>query len=188
MENEKKSINTNEVSLEKRDYTKEFWYLNQLKWKFSFDFYKNPVLCESNFYSSIAWYIDTLQKENWDWETKIQDFINSIINFDGPDYEKLLYADKFLIKEKQEWYNKKNLNYDAELLESILSRIDSMYKRWKWHVSSITWVKSFMVPERYFWRFTQSWLEAKVIEEHRKNFVNAMRHWMEKAEELKKGL
>ena len=119
---------------------------------------------------------------------KIQNLINSVINFNGPDNEKLLYADKILIKEKQKWYNKKNLDYDTELLESILSRIDNMYKRWKGHVSTVTWVKSFMIPERYYTRFTESWVEEKVINENRKNFVDSMKKQREKADELVKKL
>lgn len=185
MEKEKQSINTNEVSLEKRDCSKEYWYLNQLKWKLDFGFYKNPVLCESNFYSSIAWYIDTLQKEYGDREVKLQDFINSIINFNGSDSDKLLYADKILIKEKQKWYDKNNMDYDKKLLDEILTSIDNMYKKWNGHVLTVTWVKSFMIPEWYNWRFTESWLEAKVVWENRKNIAAAMRHWMEKAEQLK---
>lgn len=188
MENEKLSINTNETSLEKRDCSKEYWYLNQLKWKLTFDFYKNPELCESNFYSSIAWYIDTLQKENWNWEAKIQNFINSITSFEWSDSEKLLYTDKFLMKEKQEWYNKQNMDYDAKLLKSILSRVDDMYKRWEGHVLTVTWVKPSMIPERYYWRFSQSWLESKVMNKNRENFVNSMKKQREKADELAKKL
>ena len=188
MENEKKSINTNETSLEQRDYSKEYWYLNQLKWKFDFNFYKNPILSESNFYSSIAWYIDNSKKENWNWEEKVQNFIDTIQNLNSSDSEKLLYADKILIKEKQKRYKENNMDFDFDILESISSDLDDRYKQGNNTVLCVTWIKSFMIPERYYWRFTESWLEAKVMNKNRENFVTAMKHWREKAEELKKKL
>ena len=188
MENEKTLINTNETSLEQRNYSKEFWYLNQLKWKLDFDFYKNPILSESNFYSSIARYIYTLQKEGWNREGEIQKFINSIINFNGSNPEKLLYIDKFLGEKQLKWSEEKGMNLDVELLESIITKLEKRYERWSRIIDSMIWVKPSMIPQRFYWRFTQSWLESKVIEENRKNFVNAMRQWMKKAEELKKEL
>lgn len=188
MEKEKNLINANEISLEQRDYSKEYGYLNQLKWKFDFSFYKNPVLSESNFYSSIAWYIDVLKNEGWNWEEKIQSFIDSILNFNDSDPEKLLYADKILIKEKQKWYKEKNMSFDFDLLKSLSSDLDDRYKQGNGKVLCVTWIKSFMIPERYFKRFSESWIEAKVINQNRANFVNAMKHWREKAEKLKNEL
>ena len=189
MESEKNLINGPEITLEKRDRSKEYWYLNQLKSHLTFGFYKDPVLAESNFYSSIAWYIDTLQKTDWNWETKIKEFIDSIINFNGSDSEKLLYADKFLIREKQKWYKDHNMNFDMNLLESILSRIDDAYKTdGKGRVLAVTWVKPFMIPQRYYARFTDSWIEARVIDQNRSNFINSMKNQVEKAEELKNRL
>lgn len=188
MENERNSTNVPETSLEQGDYNKEYWYLNQLKWKLDFRFCQNPALCESNLYSSIAWYIDTIKKEGWEREEKIQSFINSIINLDASDSEKLLYVDKILIKEKQKWYNKEKMDYDVKLLESILSRIDNMYKREKGHLPIVTWIKPFMIPERYYWRFTESWIEWRVIDENRKNFINSIKEQRKKIDELEKKL
>ena len=72
---------TSETRLNTSNHSKEFWYLNQLKWKIPFDLCENSVYCKKNFFSTFARYIETLKKENTNWwENEIQDFINTVIN------------------------------------------------------------------------------------------------------------
>lgn len=192
MENEKNLTNINEKSINKQDFSKEYEYLNKLKWYINFDLYKSPISCESNFYESLAWYIEKQKKlDISSREVKVSDFINSIINYKGTEQEKLLYIDKFLKTKKQEWFKENNMDWEAQWYDYLLQNIDKEYntldENWKINVY-INWIGNSEIPERYYWRFTESWLEAKVMNKNRENFVAAMKRWMEKAEELKKQL
>ena len=104
MENEKKLTNSNETSLESRDFDKEFWYLNQLEWLINFDLFKKSALSEYNFYSSIARYIDTAQKTNLEErEDNIKTLINQLKQYEWDDeYKKIMQIDNFLSKLKIE--------------------------------------------------------------------------------------
>ena len=170
------------------DYSKEFHYINQFKWLIDFNIFTKPTLCESRFFETIAWYIDCLQKEDeTTWEQKIQELIDSIITFKWNIWDKLWYIEKF-------FYDKKISRLEANWWEKK-AEIAKMWPEWieiwksmfipneEWKIrGKFTWIISPAIPERYRIRFKESGVEAKVIEENRKNFVAAMRHWMEKAE------
>ena len=110
MENEKRVSETNEASMNKRDYSKEIWYLNQFKDLIDFNIYERSTYCEDNFYSKIARYIDCLQKSSQkNREQQIQKLIDSIKNFSWDEIEKikrvyLFFYDKLqLVKFKWVW-------------------------------------------------------------------------------------
>ena len=192
MENETKKIEKFEWSVNTRSYEKEYWFLDQIIWYLKFDIYEDPLYCEKNFYSSLARYIDLLQKENPNsWETEVQKFINSIKNFSGTEVEKLKYVDKFFRQQQITRYKKINKPWYAKLTENSINGLDFLYshtnEEWKcrWLMNC---TPTYAIPERFYPRFTKSWLEKRVQDRNRDEFVKAMRYWREQADKLKEEL
>ena len=171
-------------------YEKEFWYLNQFKNLIDFNIYERSTYCEDNFYSTIARYIDCLQKNSHtNREQQTQKLIDSIKNFSWNEIEKIKRVDLFFYDKKIKRYELNWMGTNASALKLARNDITAREKKYipneNWKINALfPWIVSSAIPERYYTRFSQSWLESKVIEENRKNFVNAMRHWMEKAEEF----
>lgn len=194
MENEKKFTETNENSLNKKDFSKEFSYLNQIKWLINFNLFKQSTLCENNFYETIAWYIDNSQKEDFvNWENSIQKLINSLKNFKWSEPEKLKYLYRFFGEKKitrfeANWWQKKASN-----LKELLSEDDMMDFSFtlnsEWKVRAIfPWMIREAIPERYYTWTTASGFENKVISENRSALARSIKEQREKADELVKKL
>lgn len=189
MENERKATDTNEKSLESRDYSKEYWYLNQLKWIINFELFTNPTLIEHNFYSNIARYIDMIQKTEWEeWETHITNFINKIKDFnDENDYERIKKIDIYLTEITLKRFQESNLWDCARFLENSLGNIKYLYK--KDENGKIHWIFSWIIntaiPERYYWWLWESWLWDRILKDNKIAFARAIREQREKADELK---
>lgn len=194
MENEKKVSESNETSLNKRDYSKEIWYLNQFKDLINFNIYEESTYCEDNFYSTIARYIDYLQKNlQIDREQQIQKLIDSIKNFSWNEIEKLKRIYLFFYDKKINRYEANWMKTNASALRLARNDINARERRYipnkNWKIDAIfPWIVSKAIPERYYTRFSQSWMESKVINENRKNFVDSMKKQREKADELAKKL
>ena len=123
---------TSETRLNTSNHSKEFWYLNQLKWKIPFDLCENSVYCKKNFFSTFARYIETLKKENTNWwENEIQDFINTVINGGFSRWLELLKnLDKFLWEKQLKRYDENWYRNRAESMRSLYKgNIDSQKKK-----------------------------------------------------------
>lgn len=194
MENEKKVNESNENSLNKKDYAKEIWFLNQFKGLIDFNIFEKSTYCEDNFYSTIARYIDCLQKESQiDWEQDIEKLLNALKNFKWNEIDKIKNTYLFFYDKKIKRYEKNWWETNANALK--LARIDiNTREEWfipneQWKIDAIfPWIIKQAIPERYYTRFTESWVEEKVINENRKNFVDSMKKQREKADELEKKL
>ena len=194
MENEKRVSETNEASMNKRDYSKEIWYLNQFKDLIDFNIYERSTYCEDNFYSTIARYIDCLQKSSQkNREQQIQKLIDSIKNFSWDEIEKIKRVYLFFYDKKIKRYELNWMETNASALKLARNDITAREKRYtpneNWKINALfPWIVSSAIPERYYTRFTQSWLESKVMDKNRENFVNSMKKQREKADELAKKL
>lgn len=194
MENEKRVTEINEKSINNKDYSKELLYLNHFKWLVDFNIFERSTYCEDNFYSTIAWYINCLQKDSEkDWEQKIQKLINSLINFKWNEIEKIKSLCLFFHDKKVKRYETNWREDNADTLRlshnSIKSWENTFIPNEQWKIKAIfPWMVSQAIPERYYTWFSQSWMESKVINENRKNFVDSMKKQREKADELAKKL
>lgn len=189
MENEKKLTNSDETSLESRDFDKEFWYLNQLEWLINFDLFKKSALSEYNFYSSIARYIDIAQKANLNGrENNIKALINKLKQYKWVDeYEKIMQIDTFLSKLKIERYNKNNYWVNAKLLERELDNFHYTYeKNEDGKIDRIfPWIVKESIPERFYIRSIRNNKADKLLKENKIAFARTIREQKEKADELK---
>ena len=192
MENEKKLTNSNETSLESRDFDKEFWYLNQLEWLINFDLFKKSALSEYNFYSSIARYIDTAQKTNLEErEDNIKTLINQLKQYEWDDeYKKIMQIDNFLSKLKIERYNKHNYWVNAKLLGKELDNLQYNYeKNEDWKINRIfPWIVKEAIPERFYIRSIKNNKSDKLLKENKSALIKSIREQREKADELAKKL
>ena len=192
MENEKKLTNSNETSLESRDFDKEFWYLNQLEWLINFDLFKKSALSEYNFYSSIARYIDTAQKTNLEErEDNIKTLINQLKQYEWDDeYKKIMQIDNFLSKLKIERYNKHNYWVNAKLLGKELDNLQYNYeKNEDWKINRIfPWIVKEAIPERFYIRSIKNNKSDKLLKENKSALIKSIREQREKADELEKKL
>ena len=192
MENEKKLTNSNETSLESRDFDKEFWYLNQLEWLINFDLFKKSALSEYNFYSSIARYIDTAQKTNLEErEDNIKTLINQLKQYEWDDeYKKIMQIDNFLSKLKKERYNKHNYWVNAKLLGKELDNLQYNYeKNEDWKINRIfPWIVKEAIPERFYIRSIKNNKSDKLLKENKSALIKSIREQREKADELEKKL
>lgn len=192
MENEKKFTETNENSLNKRDYSREFSYLNQIKWLINFNLYEQSTFCESNFCKTIARYIDSLQKKKpTNWEKDIQDFINSIKNFKWSEPEKLKYLEYFFGEKKIIWFKSNWWQEKANNLRRLLNKTDLINLSYKpnseWKIDVVfPWMIKEGIPERYYTWTTNSGFEDKVIRENRSALAKSIREQREKANGLQK--
>lgn len=189
MENEWKITNRTEKSLEKRDYSKEYWYLNNLKWIINFDIFNNPTLTEHNFYSSIARYIDLTQKaKSNEREEYTSKFIDEIKQFNWEnEYEKIKKIDIYLTEKAIKWYKENWYWSNAWILERSLKNIEFLYKKdEKWKIKrTFSWIINSEIPERYYWRLRESWLWNRILKENKIAFARTIREQKEKADELK---
>lgn len=181
----------NNTASSRSDYTKEFGYLDQIVNLVDFDLFEieKKTLCESNFCETIAWYIDCLQKEDGATrEQKIQDLINELANFKWNWKEKRLYLEHFFNEKKVIRLSANWRENRAKLLQFTpreLDLINEMYKinnDWEKIEATFVWIMPETIPEWYWIRFRQSWVESKVMAENRNNFIESMKGWMEKAE------
>ena len=192
MENEKKLTNSDETSLESRDFDKEFWLLNQLEWVINFDLFKKSALSEYNFYSSIARYIDIAQKTNLkERENNIKTLINKLKQYEWDDeYKKIMQIDTFLSKLKIERYNKHNYWVNAKLLERELNNFQYTYEKNKdGKIDRIfPWIVKEAIPERFYIRSIKNNKADKLLKENRSALSKSIREQREKADELEKKL
>ncbi len=192
MENEKKLTNSDETSLESRDFDKEFWYLNQLEWLINFDLLKKSALSEYNFYSSIARYIDIVQKANIKGrENNIKALINKLKQYEWDDeYKKIMQIDTFLSKLKIERYNKHNYWVNAKLLEKELDNFQYTYeKNEDGKIDRIfPWIVKEAIPERFYIRSIRNNKADKLLKENRSALSKSIREQRKKADDLAKKL
>lgn len=193
MENERNLTNSNEASsLEKRDYSKEYWYLNQLKWLINFDLFTKPTTSERHFYATIARYIDMMQKSKPnEREGAVQTFLNQIKQYEWEDeYDKIMHIDRFLAELTINWYKENNYWDNAWLLERELRNIQYLYeKNENWKIDRILpWIIINAIPERYYWWLLETWLWDRIIGENRSALANTIREQKLKSEELKNRL
>ena len=192
MENEKKITASNETIQESKNYSKEYNYINQLVWIIDFNLFKKSTQCENCFYSTIARYIDTMQKERPnDREIAVENFIYEIKKCEWNDeYEKIMQIDIYLSKLKIDRYKKHNDQAWAELLEFELKNFKYTYKKDQdWKIRRILpWVIIDKIPSRYYYWLWESWLWDRIVKENRSAFARTIREQREKSEELKKDL
>ncbi len=194
MEKEQKTVEKNEDSLNKRDYSKEFSYLNEIRWLINFNIFESSTFCEDNFCTTIAWYIDNLQKEKPEiWEKEIKDLINSIKIFQWTESEKLknlfyFFWEKKAIRFENNWW------WDnAKIMRDLLTRKDSLNRLYtpnsEWKIKwNFPWIIKEAIPDRYYIRSIKSGLEDKIVNTNRSSLASTIRKQREKADELKKKL
>ncbi|HOG15267.1 MAG TPA: hypothetical protein PK674_01640 [Candidatus Absconditabacterales bacterium] len=147
--------------LDNSEYSKEFGYLNQLRQSLDFSIFNKPGLCKSNFFSTIAWYIELLKKENSNnREEKMQELIDKTKtqNF----VEMFRDLDKFLSEKQIEWHEAMG-SINAKLLRIGQNRIDDMYKILddEKFPAVFPGILPDAIPERY-----KLWLQENGIEEN----------------------
>ena len=165
-----------ETRLNNSDYSKEFWFLNQLVWKIPFNLCEDAVFCKKNLFTSLARYIDVLKKEqpNW-WENEIQSFINSIINGSlGTGLDLLKNIDSFLCKKKLKRFEENGYSNSANIVRNSLENEEYLFKlseNWKtW--SAITWISPEFIPDRYIEWSMNNWLFNEIRNENIKNIID----------------
>ena len=175
-------------------YEKEFAILNCLHEKLDFSVFTEPVLCESNFFETMAWYIETLKDDDtldengmplWkNWDVRCWALVDKILEFED-DKKRYWFIDRFFHPLKIDWLMTHGWEQNARIAKigpKVLEIWESMFhldddKKIKAEIPGIV---SPAIPQWYWTWFKESGLEAKVIGENRKNFVAAMRHGMEK--------
>ena len=172
------------------DYTKEFGYLDQASWALDFNLLKDPLYSEQWFYTTLARYIELMKTENKDnREIKIQEFINKIKNFPWSGKEKIKNYDILITKILLNWYSKKWDRFAKILQYRLDNSIDIIYEDYEWKINtSLVSIDVKSIPEWFYWRFTKSGLEERVVNRNREYFVESMRYQREKADELKQDL
>lgn len=173
-------------------YKKEFAFLDILQSRLNFGLFirsdgtSRSVYCESCFYETMAWYIETQKEAHpYEWEEKVQSLINDILSHDN-DIDRFKYIENFFRPIKIDWYKSHGWETNAKLLE---------LREGEWEIWDRLWtpndqgkIKGVLpgivepaIPQWYWTWFDRSELEKKVIAENRKNLINALRHGMNKA-------
>lgn len=163
-------------------YKKEFNYLDELKGKFDFSIFKNPVLAEANFFTLIAWYIDVLKNaSDVDWEKTINQFIDGASIIDDV-FDRFLFICKYICTIEIEWFSTHNYDnkyrFQLNLLNDIYEGADKTYQKFKrgeWHVLSLPGIAIDLVPKWYWTWFDKSELEKKVMVANSRNFLRDIR-------------
>lgn len=168
-----------ETRLNSSNYPKEFWYLDQLKWKIPFEnLCTKPVLCKKNFFSTLARYIETQKKEKSNsWEKEIQNFIDSILNGNLWKWIDLLKnINIFFAKNLIKWYQDIWDEYSLQWVENSLKYIEYWFKNnSNWRTSTvICWVAGNYVPERFYEWTNDSWLLNEIREKNISDLANAL--------------
>ena len=172
--NSKETIN--ETGINTQNYSKEFSYLNQLKWKIPFNLIcTKSIICEDNFFSTLARYIEKQKEKNisW-WEVEIQNLVSSIINGKYWKWIDLLKNINTLFLKKQiERYSSQWEMFYVEYLEDLLKYSDYVFKdQWDWKTSTVlAWIASNLVPERYFKWSADNWLINEIRDKNIENLA-----------------
>ncbi len=159
--------------LDNSEYSQEFWYLNQLRQSLDFSIFNKPGLCKSNFFSTIAWYIELLKKEDSNSrEEKIQELINKTKTQNLVEMFRDL--DKFLSEKQIEWHEAM-WSINAKLLRIWQNRIDDMYKILDdGKVPAVfPWILPDAIPERYKLWLKANWIEENVDDYNKRTKVRA---------------
>ena len=119
-----------------------------------------------------------LKKENpkW-WEEEIKNFIKNITSGNYDKWLKLLKnIDIFLCEKQLKRYKKYWYEDSAKLIESVLKDIDYLFterENWKTR-SAISWIKSDLIPNRYFEWSTNNWILNEIKEKNTKSLAQAL--------------
>lgn len=169
-------------------YKEEFAILNYLYERLDFSVFSREVYCKSNFYETIAWYIELLKEKNgsFGWKETMQKLIDDILKYED-DAERFKFLYYYFVPMKIEWYENHGWKVNAASLKLSLysspAIIDSRYTRddeGKIDGIFVGIVKP-AIPQWYWIWFDGHELEKEVITKNRQNFINALRHGYNKA-------
>lgn len=167
-------------------YKKEFAIMNWLYERLSFDIFKMALLCEVNFYETMAWYIETQKEESVNWEEKLQVTLDNIMRFKD-ETERFKYMNYYFGALKIIWFRNHGWEEKADDLQWLLSRHDSndrLYTRnedGKIDVVFLGMIKP-AIPQ-WFWTWLNGHdLEHRVIADNRRSQAEAIRFFMNKSE------
>ncbi|MBO4464720.1 MAG: hypothetical protein J5797_11105 [Prevotella sp.] len=157
-------------------YKKEFAFLNVFQSRLNFGIFECNVLCESNFYETMAWYIETQKEAHpFGWEEKVQSLVNDILSYDH-DIDCFKYIYNFFYPIKIEWYMSHGWETNANALK--LAKIDTATWEMGWIADDkgridaiIPGIVQPAIPQWYWTWFDGNELEKKVMEANRQNFI-----------------
>lgn len=158
-------------------YKEEFAILNHLYERLDFCVFSKEVYCKSNFFETIAWYIELLKEKNGcsGWKETMQKLIDDILKYkDDAERFKFLYVHFAPLKiEFYKAIGRKSLP-SPEIVNALYTRDD------KGKIDGIfPGVPDRAIPQWYWTWFIDSGLDAEVIAQNRRNLVAAMRHGMD---------
>lgn len=161
-------------------FKKEFAFLDVFQPKLNFGIFTRDVYCESNFYETMAWYIET-QKEAHplDWDEKVQLLVNDILSHDN-DLDRFKYIYRFFFPLKIEWYMTHGWETNANSLKLAQLCMDTWDSRWtpddQGKIEGILpGIVEPAIPQWYWTWFDGNELEKKVMAHNRYNFARDLR-------------